>query len=251
MKKFLKNLTYPLIASILTAVLILGILKIGFTTNFFKSPNTTTRTLETEGTGSVTSTPDTAEINFGVTNTQPTTSQAQQQTNQTISKILDQFKTLGIDSKSITTSNYSIYPQYNYTGNSQTPSGYSVTQNIDVKITPIDKAGKAIDVATTAGANMLGSINFTFSDQTQSNLEEQARIKAINDAKQKAEDEAKATGIKLVKIINVQEVNNETPIIRPLMMQTANGAKEAGTPTQLPPGQSTVSKDVKVTFEIE
>lgn len=250
MKKFFKEIKAPLIASIFTAILILIIFKIGFTFNFFTNPAPKIqRTLESSGIGQVTAVPDTAKINFGVTNTSNTVVNAQNQTNQTIAKILNDFKSLKIDPKNITTSNYTIYPQYIYGSNSQVPSGYSVTQNITLKISPIEKAGQAIDIATRDGANMLGAITFTFSNQKQTSLEQQARAIAINDAKKKAIDEAKITGIKLLRIINVTDVTTN-PIIypRPIMIYQKTVTTN---PTQLPPGETTVEKSVKVTFEIE
>lgn len=250
MKKFLKEIRSSLIASIFTAILILLVLKLGFSFNLLnKDTSKTQQTLKSSGMGQITEVPDTAEVNFGVTNTSSTVVNAQSQTNQAIAKILIDFKNLKIDPKNITTSSYTIYPQYVYGSNSQIPSGYSVTQNINLKISPIEKAGQAIDVATRDGANMLGAITFTFSDQKQNTLEEQAREMAIKDAKKKALDEATITGIKLGKIINVVETNIN-PIIypRPMMIdQKANGTSL----TQLPPGQTTVEKSVTVTFQIE
>lgn len=251
MKLYWKIILASLISSVLTSFFFIFILKFAFSYNFFTLPNKTIKTFQTEGTGQISAVPNTAEMNFGVTNTSFSVVEAQKLTNQTISKILNDLKSLKIDPKNIKTSNYSIYPQYSYVSNSQVPSAYSVTQNITLKIMPIDKAGQVIDIATKNGANMLGTVTFVFSNKLQNNLEEKARIMAIDEAKQKAYAMTKETGIKLGKIINVEEVNsNNFPFPRPVIMPMMNQDSKLNN-TQLPPGETTISKKIKITFEIE
>lgn len=218
---------------------------------FSVSSVTTTKTnlFQVTGTGEATAIPNTATLSFGVTKTANTVSDAQNQTNTAITAILNSIKTLGIDTKDIKTVNYSVYPQYNYVSGTQTPSGYSVTQNIAVKLTPIDKAGKAVDLATAAGANVLGNITFILDTQTQQKIEQQAREDAVKQAQIKAESLAKAAGIKLGRIIDIQETPNEQPILMPMLAAGVAKTDTTSQPTQLPSGTSTVSISVTLSYE--
>ncbi len=204
---------------------------------------------QSQGTGKVTAIPNTAEISFGVTKTAPTVADAQNQVNTATQNILTSLKNLGVDTKDITTTDYSVNPQYNFNTGGQTITGYTVTQNIDVKLSPIEKANKAVDVATADGANLVGGISFTVDDATQKSLTDKARKMAVEDAKQKAQSLADAAGIKLGRIIDVQETTDQ-PIIRPLVMNMAAGsAKSDAVQTQLPAGQSIITSSVTISYE--
>jgi len=93
---------------------------------------------------------------------------------------------------------------------------------MEIKVKPIDKANKVVDAATADSANLVGGINFTFSDSLQKSLEQQATQQAVNDAKDKAQNLAGAAGIGLGKIVNVVENSNQPS---PLMMTAGVAGK--------------------------
>jgi len=202
---------------------------------------------QVQGTGQVAVIPNTADFSFGVTKTAATVADAQSQTNAAIAAIINSVKSLGVDAKDIQTTNYSVNPQYNYAVGNQAVTGYTVTQNIEVKISPIDKASQAIDKATANGANVIGGLSFTVDDQTQKDLQDQARKKAIAAAKQKAQSLTSAAGMGLGKIIDIQEAPANIPLPRPIFMLA--GAKADTQSTELPAGQSTISTTVTLTYE--
>jgi len=77
-------------------------------------------------------------------------------------------------------------------------------------------------------------------------LEDKARQNAVNMAKEKANSMAKATGIKLGRIVDVQESSNFIP--RPVMMtQSLDNAKMAS--TELQSGENSITIDVTLSYE--
>ena len=127
-------------------------------------------------------------------------------------------------------------------------NGYEITQNIEVKIKPIELTNKIIDTATADGANLVGGVNFTFSDDLQKSLDKKATLMAVNDAKEKAQTMAESAGVRLGKIVNIVSSNNNP---RPLMMGAAlqKTADQASVPTDVTPGQSTVTISVTIYYE--
>jgi len=207
---------------------------------------TTTKTnlFSVSGTGKATGIPDTAQLSIGVTKTASTVLSAQNQTNTTANKIIEDLKKLGISDKDIKTTNYSVNPNYDFGRGEQNITGYTVSQTLEINITPIDIANKAIDTATSIGANLVGSINFTFNEKTQKELENKARTEAVKIAKEKAENLAKVTGIRLGKIVDVQESGNFEP--RPMMM----GALETkSADTNLEPGENSITINITLSYE--
>ena len=145
--------------ALLTTVAILFIfflyIKLAGPIPFYVQSIQTTKTnlFSVSGTGKATGIPDTAQLSIGVTKTASTIADAQSQTNTAVNKIIKDLKQLGIDEKNIKTTDYSVNPKYDYNRGEQNITGYTVTQSLEEKITPIDVAKKAVDIATTDGAN--------------------------------------------------------------------------------------------------
>lgn len=199
------------------------------------------------GTGKAAAIPNTAQLSLGVSKTAKTITDAQNQANGVINRLTADLKTLGILETDIKTTNYSVYPNYDYTAGRQTANGYTVSQNLEVKVKQIDKANSAIDVATSDGANMVGGISFILDDQTKKVLEEKARKEAVANAKEKAQNLANAAGIKLGRIVDVQE-SGSTP--QPIYMQAMiNREGEPDQKTNLTPGENTIQITITLSFE--
>jgi uncharacterized protein YggE len=219
---------------------------------FINSVNTTKSDLfSSSGEGKVTAVPDQATINVGVTQESATVSDAQNKVNKAADKIINDVKKLGISANDIKTTNYSVAPNYAngiapLVERQQNITSYTVTQNLEIKVKPIEKANKVIDTATANGANLVGGINFTFSDSLEKSLEQKATKQAVDDAKAKAKTLAQTAGIHLGSIVNVV-TNSSQPI--PLMAEGAAKTDQSTTSTTLTPGQNTVTIDVTLYYE--
>lgn len=201
------------------------------------------------GSAEVTAVPDTAMISLGINKTSSTVESAKEQVNEIINKITRDVKNLGVDEKDIKTSNFSVNPDYDYINGRETPKGYTVSATIDVRLDSIDKANSAIDVATRDGATQVGGVQFVLDDEEKAKLEEEARAEAIKKAKIKAASIARAAGIRLGRIVDVQESGggNEP---RPYYGLT-NDAKQVNPEesTQLSPGENKVISNVSLSYE--
>src|ERR1035437_926733 len=114
---------------------------------FINSVNTTkTDLFSSSGEGKITAVPDMAAVSLGVTQTSATVADAQNKANKTADKIIQDIKKLGPSDKDIKTINYSVSPNYSNEimpmmgSRQQNITGYTVTQNLEVKVKPIDKA---------------------------------------------------------------------------------------------------------------
>lgn len=213
---------------------------------------TTTKTnlFSVQGTGEATAVPDTALLNLGVNKEAATVEAAQVEVNKIINKITADMKKLGIEEKNIKTTNYSVNPNYDFTAGRQKANGYSVNASIEVRIKPIEKANQAIDIATADGATQVGSAQFVVDDKTQKKLEDQARMDAVKEAKEKAQSLAKAAGISLGRVVDVQETGNGIqPVMYRKELMAAGNALDSATPTELNPGENKISVTVTLSYE--
>lgn len=206
-----------------------------------------TDTFSVTGTGKATAIPNIAVTSVGVTVSGATVNTVQGELNKKINAITAAIKQQGIEDKYIQTSNYSIYPTYDYTRSTQTITGYQASSTLTIRIKQLDKINAVIDQATKNGANTVSGVSFDVEDS--STVESQARDLAIADAKKKAEAAAKSAGFSLGRIINYSEGNIQAP--RPVMMMDM--AKSSGTPvseTSVQPGSNEVSISVTISYEL-
>lgn len=258
MQGFYQQFKTPIVTVVILFVALFAYTKLAGPIPFsINSVNTTKTDLFTSsGEGSVTEVPDTATIYVGVTQTSGNVIDAKNKTNTLVNKVITSIKALGVSEKDIKTTNYSINPNYGAGdvvpmmypirdgGNNIT--GYTVTQNLEVKVKPTDKVNSVIDAVTKSGANLVGGVTFTFSDELSEKLENQARKEAVANAKKKAQNLANVSGIRLGKIVNVIE-NSSFPRYIPLM-KTAQGA-DALEETQVTPGENTVTVSITLYYE--
>lgn len=205
-----------------------------------------------QGTGEVTAIPDTALLSLGVSKTATTVQAAQDQVNEIINKITADLKNLGVEEKNIKTVNYSVNPNYDYASGSQKITGYIVNADIQVRLQPIDKANEAIDIATKDGATNVGNIQFVLDEKKQKELEEEARKIAIETAKAKAQSISKVSGIRLGRLVDVQEsgMGYQPPIAYNQALRVdAKAEADAVPPTELNPGENKVSSNVTLSYE--
>lgn len=217
----------------------------------FSVTSTTTQKTDTftvTGEGKVFIKPDIATTTVGVQVNGPTVKQAQQDLNTKINQVSSAVKKVGIADKDIQTTNYSIYPTYNYQNGSQRITGYSASTQLTIKARDIDKINDVIDAATAAGANTVGGVTFDVDDKTVAQNE--ARQRAVAEAKTKAEAAAKAAGFRLGKIVNYSESFGGFGGPIP-MMAKAEGAAPDRAPTQIEPGSSQIFVSVSLSFELQ
>lgn len=200
---------------------------------------------DVSGEGSATTIPDQAEVNLGITTTASTVASAQKQVNEIINNISKKLKDSGVGEADIKTTNYSINPNYDYRSG-QRITGYTVNASLLVKFTDFDKLNQSLDSAVTLGANQIGGVSFTLSPESTAEAQDQAREEAVAQAKRKAESLAKAAGIRLGRIVNIQEnsLQPPTPILRSL--ETATPSDGA---TQIQPGTTEIKLTVTLSYE--
>lgn len=188
--------------------------------------------------------PDQAQIDGGVTSDAKTAREASDVNNAAMGKVLLALKGAGIDEKDYQTSRLSLQPQY--APNRPGPSpvvGYRASNRVTVRLRDVTKVAGIIDVLVGAGANELGGINFMVSQA--SKLLDEAREKAIADARRKAEIYAKAAGVTLGEALSISEEGSAPPVFRGKMMAPMQGGAAVAQ------GEETLSVTVSVSWAIK
>ncbi len=168
------------------------------------------------GEANVSVAPDQAQIDAGVTSDAKTAREASDANNATMGKVLLALKGAGIEEKDYQTSRLSLQPQFATSPRTAERTAgivsFRASNRVTVRIRDVTKVANVIDVLVGAGANDIGGISFTVT-QASKHLDE-AREKAIADARRKAEIYARAAGVTLGAPISVEEGGSPTPVFR-------------------------------------
>ncbi len=189
--------------------------------------------------------PDLALVDGGVTSEAKTAREASDANNNAMGKVLQALKTAGIDQKDVQTSRLSLQPQSapNRTGPSAI-SSYRASNRVTIRVRDVTKVANVIDTLVGAGANEIGGINFMVSQA--SKLLDEARDKAVADARRKAEIYAKAAGVTLGAPLSISEEGNAPPM--PYRNKMSAGLQSAAPVAQ---GEETLSVTVHVSWAIK
>ena len=225
--------------------------------SYIGSDNQPVNTISVNGSGDVTAVSDIASLDINLTKDGVTAKEAQDTLNESITKTLTYLKDQKIEDKDIKSEYGGLSPKYSYEQpvclNYPCPThdpkiiGYTATQSITVKIREVDNAS-----IVRTGLADLGITDIsgpTFSIDNEEGFKDQARSKAIIEARGKAEVLAKELGVNLGRVISFSEDNGggNYPVYAAKAMMDSVAVAPAPT---LPKGENKITSNVTITYEI-
>jgi uncharacterized protein YggE len=207
------------------------------------------KTLSVNGEGKVDVTPDIALANVGVETRDPDVSKAVDDNIKMTGAVVTAIKARNVQEADIHTSNFSVYWQEVYDSQGQ-PTGqgrYIVNNTVTITVREIPKLGEILGDALGAGANTVGGVSFTLEDTTQALKD--VRTKAITDARVRAEEIAQGLGVKVGKVLSVNEYGASVPVYAD--KGYAAGVGGGGGAVPVSPGTYEITMSISVVFEIE
>jgi uncharacterized protein YggE len=216
-----------------------------------------TNTITVVGSGEASGKPDVAHIQLGVEVVDADPGKALSQANDIIAKITKAVQDAGVAEADIQTRGFNLYPrdpaqpmmapavEGTQSPVPQNARSYQAQIAIFVRVKDISKAGTVIDAGIKAGANNV--YNLTFGIDDPSKLEQQAREKAIANARERAQQLAKTLNVTLGDPIIVDESfgGGVTPLA-----YNDNFKGIGGAATQISGGQLSISVNLRVTFSM-
>ncbi|WP_445475395.1 SIMPL domain-containing protein [Methanococcoides methylutens] len=238
------KLYYVLLALSIAVVLLAAVIYAG---PFISSDQSTESTIFITGDAQTNIAPDTASLSIGVVVQSPTAKEASDENAVLMNAVIKELKDFGLQDNEIKTSYVSVYPVYSYDGE-PTIEAYSASNNVQITTKSLDKVGEIIDRSTAAGANQIGGVSFTVSDEKRKELRDELVTAAVDDASSKADQLADSLG---VKIVGVRSSSINDGQISPIYYEVPAMAEEAIARTPIEPGENTVSLSVQVTYIVK
>ncbi len=221
---------------------------------------TATNSITVSGEGEVFAVPDTATFSVTVQEEAKQVADAQDVATKKSNDIVAYLKKEGIEEKDIKTTDYSVYPQYDYIqvacsggycpGGRQELRGFQVSQTLTVKVRDTKKAGDLLSGVGGLGASSVSGLSFTIDDEDA--LKAEARDKAIAQAKEKAEALADSLGVEVVRVVGFYENEGGYPAPYAYGMGGAERMDASATKAspELPAGENKITSNVNITYEI-
>jgi len=162
-----------------------------------------TPSITVAGTGKVAAKPDMAIVNVGVLTRGAPAIDALQANNAAVERLFHVLDTHDIVEKDRQTTNFSVIPRVARRQKPQEVTVYEVRNQVQIKVRSLQALGPLLDELVGEGANQLSGIRFDVAESAA--LLDDARQKAIEDARRKAALYAQATGLTLGRVISVNE----------------------------------------------
>jgi uncharacterized protein len=234
------------------SLIIVGLMTIGLLASCMPSGTTEVssepvRSMNVNGTGTVTLVPDIAMINIGVHTEADEVTDALEENTAQANDIADALQTLGVETKDIQTSNFNVYPSDRYdpmTG--QIESSYFVVENtVTVIVRDLDSLGEVLTAVVNAGANNIYGINFSVEDREAAIAE--ARQLAIENAKNKARTIADEAGVELGDLMNINIYGGSVPVA----YYDAKGGAYSESAVPVSAGTLTITMECSLTYALK
>ena len=206
--------------------------------------------LDISATGEATRVPDVAIISAGVVTRAATARAALQQNAAQMEKVRAALKRAGIADRDIQTANINLNPEYRYADN-QPPAltGYSASNQLNVRFRDIAKSGDILDALVAEGANSISGPNLTIDKPEEAT--DEARTKALGIGRARAEQYARALGMRVVRLVAVTESGGGYAPPPPMPMAVMAQARGERDYTKIDPGEQKLSVTLGMTFELQ
>jgi hypothetical protein len=193
--------------------------------------------------------PDQAEIDVGVVTQSKTAPEAAGENAERAARVIAALRKLLTAADEIKTSGYTLTPSYRYPKEGGKPEivGYTATNVVRIRTGALKSVGNLIDTAMRSGANRVQRLVFTLKDPL--DAQRSALREATVKAKSKAEEVARALGVKITKVLSVTESGQG---FQPRMAEALAARADAmpAAPTPIEPGTIEVRSTVTLTAEI-
>jgi uncharacterized protein YggE len=197
------------------------------------------------GVGQAMGRPDVVDVDVGVSILANTVAEATSAASEKAQAVSSALASAGIPAEDLATTEYSIRPEYDYSGNAQRLVGYRVSNITRARLRDISGTGPLLDAISSAAGDDARVNGLTFGVADERSLQARAREAAWEDALTKATQLADLAGRNLGPATSITETVR--PPVSPVRMQ-ANMAMEKSTPIQ--PGSTTIALTLEVEFSL-
>lgn len=205
-------------------------------------------TIQVTGQAQVSQAPDRVYIDIGVTTQAQKSQAAAAQNAKRLADVIAALKRAAGTGARLTTTEYSVNPNYHYSRDGGAPAivGYTASNVVRVRLDDLGRIGRVIDAATEAGSNNIQDIRFALRD------EQGPRSEALREAATNARQDADAlAGALELRVVRVVAVSEQGPEARPVPLYEQAATVTAARAVRTPVEAGTIDVNATVTLTVE
>jgi uncharacterized protein YggE len=203
----------------------------------------------TTGEGVVKLAPDRLWVSIAAESRAKSPKEAQRANADAMKAVLDRLKTLGLPDDAIRTSGYDLQPEFDYANGKQSLRGYLARNSVEVRVDDLTRAGDVLDAAVGSGATNVSGVRFDLKDRTAA--EREALRNAVADARRRADSAAAGAGMRVDRVVRIEEHRAMPQEPRPMMMTRQSMVADAAGAPPIVPGEIEVRVSVTLTSSIK
>lgn len=198
--------------------------------------------------------PDIAIVTAGVTEERETAREAMAAQAEAMNGVFEALKAAGVAERDMQTSGLSLSPRYDYIETAdasgrkrgqQRLAGYVASNQVTVRVRDLTRLGSTLDSLVSSGSNTLSGVSFSIDDDKA--IRAEARTKAMQDAIAKAELYASAAGLRVARIVTINEGYEHSPQPQAMARMMSSDMAES---TPVAGGEVGITASVNVMFEL-
>jgi len=216
----------------------------------FAQQQVTDKALFVSGSATASDTPDKVTITFSIETLDASAAKSQADNAQSAAAVRAALVAKGIAAADIQTTGYTLseYREYNRITSQYDFKGFKTIHSMKIELTDINKAGEMVDAAVSGGATRITGIYFGLSDARLAALRVQALKSAAEDARLRGDSIASGLGLEISRVMSASESYSYAPSYRNYAAQDSSAGASAPAPTEITPGDVSVSASVSVVF---
>lgn len=235
--------------AVLVLLLVLAVLA-AYALGALRRDRAGTEAVTVSGSGKVTVVPDLLIVDLAVKVTRPTNAEALEEANRVEKRVTAALEKAGVAKKDIRTTGFSINPHYVYDRDGERLDGYDAEHTLRVNARDLAAAGKVLGDAVTAGGDAVQVRNTRLTLADKGDAMDEARAKAVKDARSRATAYAAAGGRELGKVVRIREREASSGYVPAADADSAALLKGARSSVPIEPGEQKLRVDVEVVFEL-
>lgn len=201
----------------------------------------------TSGEAEVKRAPDRAWVEIRAESRAKDPKEAQRLNADAMSAVMAKLKGMALGDQAIRTLAYELQPEFDYANGRQTLRAYVARNTIEVRVDDVTRVGDVLGAAVGSGATSVGGLRFDLKDRA--GAEREALRLAVEDARGRAEALAAGAGMKIDRILRVEEAR--APVLPRPMAQMREMAMTADAAPSITPGTVEIRAQVTVTAAIK
>ena len=202
----------------------------------------------TSGEAEVKRAPDRAWVEIRAESRAKDPKEAQRLNADAMAAVMARLKGMALGDQAIRTLSYDLQPEFDYANGRQTLRAYVARNTIEVRVDDVGRVGDVLGAAVGSGATSVGGLRFDLKDRDAA--EREALRLAVQDARARAEALASGAGVKIDRIVRIEEARAQSIPPRPMQMMREMASTAADAAPPIAPGTVEIHARVTLTAAV-